>query len=98
MPVLHDAGEVGMSWSGTRDNRAIATRGVRRLNRLHVHRLLPVLPVFVRNQQRDRAAGRLAVANAAQRFRSIRFDGHAPSTSVAALTATQFRRDGVEID
>ncbi len=62
------------------------------------HRLLPVLPVLVRDQQRDRRAGRHAVANAAQRLRAIRFDRHAAAAAVAALAAAQLGGHRVDVD
>ena len=88
------------AWPGTRagDHRPIGARGVGRLLRLRVHRPLPVLPVLVRNEERDRRAGRHAVAHAAERLRAIGFDGHTPSAAVAPLAASQLRGDRVEVD
>ena len=62
------------------------------------HHVPPVFPVLVVDLERDRCAGRHAVADAAQRFRAIGFDRHASAAAVAALAAPQFGRDRVEID
>ena len=69
-----------------------------RHRRLDVHRALPVLPVLVRNEQRDRPAGRQPVPQAAQRLGAIRFDGHPPAAAVAGLAPAQFGGDRVEVD
>ena len=62
------------------------------------HRPLPVLPVLVGNQQRDRTAGRHAVPDAAQDLRAIGLDGHPPAAAVAGLAPAQLRGDRVEVD
>ena len=63
-----------------------------------VHRALPVLPVLVGNEQRDRRAGRHAVADAAQRLGAIGLDGHPAPASVAGLAPAEFGGHGIEID
>ena len=55
--------------------------------RLDVHRLLPVDPVAVADQQRDRRAGRAAVPHAGEDLRAVAFDLHAAAAAVAALAA-----------
>ena len=96
--VLERAGEIGVTRTRPHHRRAIgAGRAGRRL-RLDVHRVLPVLPILVANEQRDRRAGGLAAAHARQELRAIGFDRHAPAAAVAALAAAQLERDGIEID
>ena len=97
--VFERAGEVGMT-------RAAAAPPAARLApvdpagacALDVHRVLPVLPILVAHQQRDRRAGGLAAAHARQELGAIGFDRHAAAAAVAALAAPQLQRDGVEID
>ena len=74
VPVLDDAGEIGVPGPRPRDGRAIDAGRLGRRRRLDRHRALPVLPVLVRNEQRDRRAGRDAVADAAQDLRAIGLD------------------------
>ena len=53
--VLERAGEIGMAGPRPRHGRAVGAGGRLRHLRLDVHRLLPVLPVLVRDEQGDRA-------------------------------------------
>ena len=98
MAVLDDAGEVGVARTGTGDDRTITARRVGRLRSLDVHRFLPVLPVSVRNQQRDGAARRFAVPYAAQGFGAIGFNRHPPAAPTSALPPAQLRGHRVEVD
>ena len=63
-----------------------------------VHRVLPVVPILVADQEGDRAAERLAFAHAGEDLGAIRFDHHPSSASVSTLTAPQIRGDGIGID
>ncbi len=59
--------------------------------RLHAHRVLPVGPVAVANEEGDRTAKRLAMAHAGQNLRSVLFDDHAPAAAVAAVAGARDR-------
>ncbi len=98
VPVFGDAGEVGVAGTRTRDDRTVHAGRFGRRRGFDGHRALPVLPVAVRNRERDRAPGRHAVADAAQRLRAIRFDRHATPAAVPALSPAQLRGDRVEVD
>ena len=63
-----------------------------------MHRLLPVFPVLVANQQRDRRAERFAGAHARQNLGLVGFDRHAAAAAVPALAPLELLGDGVEID
>src|SRR5450756_636653 len=52
-----------------------------------IHYLLPILPVAILNQHRDRRAERLAGANAGEKLSVVGLDLHAPAASVALLPA-----------
>src|SRR5262249_11753446 len=62
------------------------------------HRALPILPVLVGNQQRNRPTRRDAVTNAAEHLSAIGFNRHSTAASVARLPPAQLRGHGVEID
>ena len=87
------------AWPGTRarDQRPRRPGGVRRRLLLGVHRLFPVFPVAISDQQRDGGADRFGAAHAGQHFGLIGLDGHAAPAAVAALAAAQLLGDGVEI-
>src|SRR4029079_17601276 len=63
-----------------------------------VHRLLPVHPVAIANQQRDRRAGRHAMPNTREHLGAVAFDLHPSSTAVTALEARELRVQRVDID
>src|SRR5436190_2108602 len=87
--VLHRAGEVGVARSRARDlffRRPGLGHG-------HAHRRLPVLPVTVRDAERDGRAQRRAPANAGQDMDLVALDLHAPTASVAALAAREIAVD-----
>ena len=77
--------------------RLAAGRALRHLA-LDVHRLLPVDPVAVANEQGDRGAGRAAVANAGDDLGAVAFDLHPAAAAVAALATTELGVQGVDID
>ena len=52
--ILHDAGKIRVPGPGAGHRGSIGTRGISRLLRLRVHRPLPVLPILVRNEERNR--------------------------------------------
>ena len=66
--VLEDAGEVGVAGTHARDGAP--ARGVRDrvVARRGIHDLLPVLPVAIADEHRDRRADRLAGAHAGQKL------------------------------
>ena len=98
MIVLERTGQIGMARTGPHHRCAVGARRAGRRLRLDVHRVLPVLPILVANEQRDRGSGGLAATHARQELRAIGFDRHAAAAAIAALAAAQFQRDGVEID
>ena len=63
-----------------------------------VHRVLPVGPVAVAHDQRDRPAQRLALADAGQHLGRIGLDGHAPAAAVAALASLEIGGGDRRID
>ena len=98
VPVFHDARQVGMAGSRARDQRPIDTGGCRPAVRFDGHRALPVLPILVRDQQRNRPAGGQAAAHTAQHLSAIGFDRHPAPASVAGLPAAQLVRHRIEVD
>jgi hypothetical protein len=96
--VLESTGEVGVARARACHGRAAGARGFLGHLRLDVHRLLPVLPVLVRDEERNRAAGRLAPAYARQHLRAIGLDRHAAPAAVAALPPAKRGGHRVEID
>ncbi len=97
--VLDRAGEVGMARSRPRHVGTIlgAGRALRHL-RLDVHRLLPVHPVAIANEQGDGCAGGDAVAHAGEDLGAVAFDLHAPAAAVAALATTELQVERVDIE
>ena len=98
MAVFRDAGEVRVARSRARDDRTVDAGRLAGRRGFDGHRSLPVLPVAVRNRERDRAPGRQSVTDAAQRLRAIRLDGHATAAAVPALPSAQLHGDGIEVD
>ena len=97
--VFDRAGQVRMSRPRPRDGRAILRAGrAFRLLRLDVHRLLPVHPVAVANEQGDRRAGGDTVAYAGEDLGAIAFDLHPPAAAVAALTTSKLQVERVDIE
>src|SRR6185369_15305183 len=87
MSVLHRAGEVGVSWTRACDRRAVGAGRTLRHLLLDVHGLLPVHPIAIANENRDRGASRPPLAHAGQDLRAVAFDLHAAAAAVAALAA-----------
>ena len=65
---------------------------------LDVHRLLPVHPVAVADQQRDGRAGGAAVADAGKDLGAVAFDRHPPAAAVAALAAAELRVERIDVE
>ena len=88
------------AWPG----RGRVTRGrstpshVSRRLGLDGHRPLPVLPILVRDDERNRAARGDAEADAAQDLRAIGLDRHATPAPVPGLTTAELRRDAIEVE
>ena len=78
-----------MTGTRTRDDGAARTGRICRRIGLHAHRVLPVRPVTVLNEERNRAADRFAVADAGNDVGGIALDGHALTAAVAELTAAE---------
>ena len=95
--VLDRARQIRMSGPWTRDSAAPCAAALLRLG-ADAHRLLPVLPVLVPDEQRDRAADRFAVAHAGENLRAVGFDRHPPAASITALAAPQLCGERVEVD
>ena len=66
--------------------------------RLDVHCLLPVDPVAIANQQRDRRAGRPAMANPGEDLHPVAFDGHPSPASVTPLAPPKLVVECVDIE
>ena len=96
--VLGDAGEIGMTGPRLRDRRTPRARGVRSRRRPGEHGLLPVHPVAVFDQHRDRPADRLAAADAGDDVGPIGLDRHPSAAAVAALPAPEITGHALEID
>ena len=96
--VLERAGEIRVSGPWTRHLRPSGAGCAFRHLGLDVHRLLPVDPVAVANDKRDRRAGREAVPNAGEHFDVVAFNGHSPAAPVAALSPPELRVERVDID
>ncbi len=96
--VLDDARKVGMPRTWPRDDRPDrAGRSGRRLV-LGMHRLLPVFPILVANEQRDGRAKRFAGAHTGENLGLVGFDRHAAAAAVPTLTPLELFGDGLEID
>jgi hypothetical protein len=85
--VLLDADQVGVSWAWQVD--LVDLPG----DRPGAHALLPVGVVAVGDLERDRAAQRAAVADAAGHRRAVALDLHAPPAPVTELTAAHVAVD-----
>ena len=97
--VLDRAGEIGVARPRARDVGPVlrSGRAFRHLG-LDVHRLLPVHPVAIADQQRDRRAGGDAVADAGEDLGAVAFDLHAAAAAVAALAAAELSVERVDIE
>ena len=84
---LEDPGEVGVARA-----RQVHLLHLR-IDRPGVHPLLPVGVVAVLDQERDRAAERAAVADAAADDRAVRLDLHPSPAAVPELPAGEVRVD-----
>jgi len=84
--------------SGPGHGWTIGSASIRGQIGFNSHRALPVVPVLVGDQKRNRPARREAAANASQGFRAIGLDCHPATSAVAALAAAQLGGDGREID
>ena len=80
------------------DRAAPRTPRVGRRVRAGAHRVLPVRPVAIFNQHGDWRAQRLAGADAGDDIGAIRFDRHAASAPVAALTPPEIARDALDVN
>src|SRR5262245_20125409 len=96
--VLDRAGKIRMPRTRTRHVGPFAAgRAFWRLG-LDVHRLLPVHPVAIPDEERDRRASGHAMTNAAKDLRAVALDLHASATSVAALPPTQLRVERIDVE
>jgi len=96
--VLDRASEVGMSRSRPCDIRTFRSGRSPWHLALDVHRLLPVHPVTIANQKRDRRTGRDAVTHSREHLGAIAFDLHATAASVAALATAELQVQRVDIE
>jgi hypothetical protein len=96
--VLERAREIRVSRAWTRNFRPSGAGCAFRHLVLGVHGLLPVDPVAVANEKRDRRASRPAVPHTGEHFHLIAFNGHSPAASVAALPSPQLCVERVQID
>ena len=101
--VLENAGEIGVAGPNARDG-ALAKPGPsaapRRslgvvVARRGIHDLLPVLPVAIVDEHRDRRPERLAGAHAGQKLDRVLLDLHAAPAAVALLAARELGVDVV---
>ena len=72
---------------------ARSRRSVGLAARRRIHDLLPVLPVAIGDEHRDRRAERFAGANAGEKLDGVLFDLHAPAAAVPLLTARELGVD-----
>ena len=102
--VLGHARQIGVAGTRTRDGSAARAatldngRVICRGFWGNAHRVLPVRPITVLDHHRDRAADRLARADAGEELGAVGFDRHAAAASVPALTPSQVAGDGVEVN
>ena len=104
--VLGDAGQVGVAGTWARDRRPPRASSldrevvlfVRTLVGADTHRVLPVGPVAILDHHRDRAADRLAGADARKQLRAVGFDRHAAAASVAALSPPEVACNSLRIE
>src|SRR5438094_6409648 len=75
---------------GTCAERGAARRGSFRIAQGSIHDVLPVLPVAILNQHRDRRTEGLAGPHTRQEFDGVLLDLHPSSPAVSLLPAHQF--------
>src|ERR1051326_5798175 len=88
-----DAGDGALSWRGMRACGRVAADFLRPQRR--IHDLLPVLPIAILYQHRDRRAECLAGADAGEEFNRVLLDLHPSPARVALLTARELVVDVV---
>ena len=98
MAVLDGAGQVGVARSRPRHGCPVRAGRALGHRRLDVHRLLPVDPVAVPDQQRDRRAGRVAAPHAGQDLRTVALDLHPAAAAIAALAALELSVERVDVE
>ncbi len=96
--IFRAAGKVRMSRARTRHRSAPGAARIGGRVDAGTHRVLPVRPVAVFDQHRYRPAEGFPRADAGDDVGAIRFDRHASSTPIAALTPAQIPRDCLEVD
>ena len=92
--VLLHADEVGVPGARPRQRRAAAAGLLGQLDRVGAHHLDPLRPFGVADAQRDRAAERESVADAARDVERVLFELHARAAAVAELAAGEVGLDG----
>ena len=96
--VLDGPRQVGVAGSWPRHRRTVGAAGALGHRRLDVHRLLPVDPVTIPDQQRDRSTGRVPAPDARKNLGAIAFDLHPAAAAVPGLPPAQFVGDRLEVD
>src|SRR5207248_5111990 len=93
--VFQSAGQISM----TGPRSLYATRFLwSNRTRLNRHHFVPVGPIFVFDQHRQRRAEGQAVTNSAEDLDMIAFDLHARATPVTLLPSPEFMIDLIKID
>jgi hypothetical protein len=65
---------------------------------LDVHGLLPIHPIAIADQHRDRRASRLSTTDAGNNFGAVTLDRHAAPTAVTTLSAPELRVERIDVD
>ena len=87
LAVVFDPGrEIGVPGPGTCHGGATGTGQTLVRGSLDAHRVLPVNPIAVPNQQRDRASESFSAPNTRENFHAVLFNGHPASAAVPQLT------------
>ena len=76
----------------------LSSRRALRLLGLDVHRLLPVHPVAVANEQGDGGARRHAVPYAREDLRAVALDLHPPAAAVSTLATPELEIERVDVE
>ena len=96
--VLDRAGQVRMARARPRDVRPLGAGGALWHFRLDVHRLLPVDPVAIADEERDRRTGRDAVTDAGDDLGAVAFNLHPAAAAVATLAPPELRVECVDVE
>jgi DNA-binding NtrC family response regulator len=96
--VLDGAGEVCMAGTRARHGRLASAGRIRGHAWLGEHRLLPVHPILVADQQRDRRPGCRTLPHPREDLGVVAFNRHPAAAPIAALPTPELRVDRAEVE